>query len=64
VHLLFFRLCLQLRWSKLVPFLGMVFRTPEKALSWSKLDELITNKQINFTDDCLLNERVMMDRSR
>ncbi|KAG1760714.1 Alpha/Beta hydrolase protein [Suillus occidentalis] len=43
--------------ENLVPFLGMVFRTPEKTLSWSKLDELITNKQINFTDDCLLNER-------
>ncbi|KAG1877447.1 Alpha/Beta hydrolase protein [Suillus subluteus] len=43
--------------ENLAPFLGMVFRMPEKALSWSKLDELITNKQINFTDDCLLNER-------
>lgn len=43
--------------ENLVPFLGVVFRTPEKALSWSKLNELITNKQINFTDDCLLNER-------
>lgn len=42
--------------ENLVPFLGIVFRTPEKALSWSKLDELITNKQINFTNDCLLNE--------
>lgn len=38
----------------------MVFRSPEKALPWSKFDELrtlITNKQINFTDGCLLNER-------
>ncbi|KAG2054910.1 alpha/beta-hydrolase [Suillus hirtellus] len=43
--------------ENLVPFLASAFRTPEKAMSWSKLNELITNKQINFIDDCLLNER-------
>lgn len=45
--------------ENLVPFLSVIFKTPEKPWQWSKLEELrtlITNKQIDFTDGCLLSE--------
>lgn len=48
--------------SKLVSFLQLLFTRPEKALPYAKPGELrglITNKQIDLTDSCLLNEHVM-----
>lgn len=46
--------------ANLVLFLGVVYRPSEKALPWNKLGDLhalFTNKRIDVTDGCLLNER-------
>ncbi|OJA18024.1 hypothetical protein AZE42_07036 [Rhizopogon vesiculosus] len=45
--------------ANLVSFLQVLFRTPEKTLPFTKLGQfqgLITNKQIDFADGCLLDD--------